>query len=649
MPKATLIKDNQRVAVDVGSQQAKDYFSKGFKLETTPNPSVAGSGSPAGDLSGTMNELPSVSDNTAEFSNFRNLLTDMTRKAYENKPSIKDALAQFNTAVGVGAGVVGPSISGAVLDAEKNRKLDNVGDIFTKTMNTINSMEKIKSQQIENVNTLMGNLATAGLLDQLTGKEFEAIRTTGILPMETLQKISAKVQEIKNKPSYSEQVAGLEKGYANINGVPVKTDGTYDPITGALTDQSKVLSAGKKAYNFTSYAEDPNWGNAVNTILISLPEFTTNEEVNRYIQSKAPGSLLKAEDIESAAEQTGVSPELLLSIAAHESSFGNSAVAKANNNLVGYSNAGETGTNRPASEGGTYTKFATPKDSLMALANNIKQREIDLSGAGKTLTEEQKLAAKTLSTELFGKVAGTKDVNVSLIEKQLLEGKTIDEIRDAMRVGNQSALFTGVIRDAAEAISTRIEGDKKIENFVNSLDRSLGEGNEKRAKELIKNTAIDSYGVDEAKQLRGKERTIQFIEEIQQDLKDYEEKGGKTNIFEGSIEKIAGNVGAVKSPELRAIATKIATAVQQYRRSMSGVAFSVPESKEYKTIFPNIDKTKTFNSSVMESLKQTFAGDLDYSLSNSMGSEAYRKLFKNEEISVGSSGTTSSGLKFTIE
>ena len=407
MPKATLIKDNQRVAVESGSKQAQDLFGQGYKLETKS----------AGDLSGTMNELPSelpgLGENTSQFANFRNLLTDMTRAAYDKKPSIKDALSQFNTQIGAGTGVVSPTISGAVLDTERQRRIGNMGDIFAKTMNTINSMEKIRGEQIQNVNSLMGDLATAGLLDQLTGKEFEQIRQTGVLPMETLQKISAKVNEIKNKPetpSYPEQIAGLEAGYTNVNGVPVKTDGTYDPITGVATDQSKVLKIGNQAYNFTSYAKDPGWGKSVNQIMTSLPEFISNQEVNNYIQSQAPGSLLKAEDIKSIANETGIAPELLLSIAAHESAWGTSNVAKTNNNLVGYSNTGMEGTDRPEGEGGTYTKFNSPKESLMALANNIKRREIDQSTTPQPKSEADKISEKLTAEQK----AVQADINVEL-------------------------------------------------------------------------------------------------------------------------------------------------------------------------------------------------------------------------------------------
>ena len=52
---------------------------------------------------------------------------------------------------------------------------------------------------------------------------------------------------------------------------------------------------------------------------------------------------------------------------------------------------------------------------------------------------------------------------------------------------------------------------------------------------------------------------------------------------------MAKAIGTVADPELRKIATKIASAIQTYRRFMSGVAFSVPESKEYSAMFPSAE------------------------------------------------------------
>ena len=78
------------------------------------------------------------------------------------------------------------------------------------------------------------------------------------------------------------------------------------------------------------------------------------------------------------------------------------------------------------------------------------------------------------------------------------------------------------------------------------------------------------------------------------------------------------------SPE---VATKIAVAIQNYRRSLSGVAFSVPESKEYKDMFPNIGRTQNFNKANLDALMEVMNGDLRNFYSLSMGKNNYDDLF----------------------
>lgn len=243
------------------------------------------------------------------------------------------------------------------------------------------------------------------------------------------------------------------------------------------------------------------------------------------------------------------------------------------------------------------------------------------------------LKARNLAVEIFGKKEGSKVENATLIAGLMQKGMTIDNIRDQLKYSTQSEEFSGALRGAAESIGYNLTADKR-ENLFDSIDRLLDEGKSGQILDLIKKAAVDGVGTEEAKQIRGKDRTIEFMEEIRQDLADYEAKGGDTNIFTGNIEKLAGKVGTVKDPELRTIATKIATAVQQYRRSMSGVAFSVPESKEYQAIFPNIDKTKEFNSSVLDALLGTFKGDLEYFYKNQIGEDNYYELFEKPKEAI---------------
>ena len=335
-----------------------------------------------------------------------------------------------------------------------------------------------------------------GLLSEMndaTKKKFlDSLDWEKMKPKDPLSEYEAKLkldQKYKDTtPSVSEQLAAAEGGYDINDGKIVKSDGTYDPITGTKTDTSKVIKVGNQSYNFTSYATDPNWGNAINDILTSLPDFTTSQEVNNYIQSQAPGSILKAEDIEAVALQEGISPELLLSIAAHESAWGTSNVAKQNNNFSGNSNVGERGTARPTSEGGYYTKFASPADSLRALAKNILKREIDQSSISQPESEADKIAQ-----DIFSGVSNLKLSDISTAKN--LRGK----VSEKLTALKKEAIAKG---DMAGILSSSAGGATVSDTFSQSFSKAMGTmgqldelynafDNEKASKQYSKDTGID--------------------------------------------------------------------------------------------------------------------------------------------------------------
>ena len=174
----------------------------------------------------------------------------------------------------------------------------------------------------------------------------------------------------------------------------------------------------------------------------------------------------------------------------------------------------------------------------------------------------------------------------------------------------------------------RFSKDQRDSAFT-GLDDVLAGGDIKQTRDYIRSMALESVGEDRAKTVEGKERTIEFLSEVADDLKKYEQNGGDTNVFTGTLEQLAGKIGMVKNPGLRKIASKILTARQQYRRSMTGVAFSKGESQEYDDLFPGIDKTANFNSENIGALQQTFSGDVDYFYTRRMGADNYNKIFKS--------------------
>jgi len=249
------------------------------------------------------------------------------------------------------------------------------------------------------------------------------------------------------------------------------------------------------------------------------------------------------------------------------------------------------------------------------------------------LSNEQLLQAQTLSSELFGKIVGSKAENVQRITDLMKEGKNINQIRDFLKTGRFSTGFSGVMRDAAESIAINLT-DKQSGAFLDSIDRSIEEKNTQRVKSLLTKTAIDSFGVEESKKVRGTQRTLQFINEIETDLVTYQNNNGAMSVFEGSSEKIINKAGEVKNVELRRIAVKIAKSIQEYRRSMTGVAFTPPEAKEYRDIFPSISNAKNLNTATIKGLREAMQGDLNFYMEDRMGKDAYNNIFQQPEVAM---------------
>jgi len=209
-------------------------------------------------------------------------------------------------------------------------------------------------------------------------------------------------------------------------------------------------------------------------------------------------------------------------------------------------------------------------------------------------------------------------------------------------MSSQSPEFSESVRDTAQTISVNDSDNVRNANF-DALDDFIQRGDMGGAKDYIKQMALSHATADQQNQFYGKERTIEFLGEIKDDLSALEKSGFSTNFFTGNWENLVAKVGQVKNPEMRKVATKIATAVMQYRRSMTGVQFGMIENKEYKRIFPNINKINVFNSASINALQESFRGDLDNFYSLKMGRKNYEKIFGKSEKSVLKESATPQG------
>ena len=121
----------------------------------------------------------------------------------------------------------------------------------------------------------------------------------------------------------------------------------------------------------------------------------------------------------------------------------------------------------------------------------------------------------------------------------------------------------------------------------------------------------------------GRFEAIGALEEIKDLLYEYEAEDGDTNIFTGTMEKIANKIGTTLDPQLVDIATQIRMAIMDYRKAVTGAAFTEAESAEYERIFPSIGKVKNVNSRAIDSLSRTFNRNQEIFMRHMIGSKNY--------------------------
>jgi hypothetical protein len=264
-------------------------------------------------------------------------------------------------------------------------------------------------------------------------------------------------------------------------------------------------------------------------------------------------------------------------------------------------------------------------DRLKSAEINQKNRSGAGGGAGGTDTagvdEGTQIAAWSMAVKLGGGQRSAAKIYPSIISR-LKQGYTLDQIADETRFSQQSSEFSGPAREGMQQIYAGKSG-KAVDSAFEYFDDILAKGDKKAASDYLRASARKSAPAEMQQQVMGTERALDFINEIEEDLTNFEANGGSTNIFSGKAENVRKKLGYVKDPEMRKIAEKIHTAIMKYRRSMSGAAFSVPESAEYKAIFPSTDKTGALNTSLIDAIKETFSGDVKQFYENTMGTNAY--------------------------
>jgi hypothetical protein len=139
-----------------------------------------------------------------------------------------------------------------------------------------------------------------------------------------------------------------------------------------------------------------------------------------------------------------------------------------------------------------------------------------------------KSSANTLAQQLYGSSAiKTKDGYENFVQPiidRLGAGEDIDRIADDLRFQGQSTQLSGVMREAVQQITSDYSA-AKTQTILDKFDDTLDTGDVGKVQDFLKKIAVESTTADESRQIRGKERTLEFIQEIWQDLQTYRPAG----------------------------------------------------------------------------------------------------------------------------
>ena len=169
--------------------------------------------------------------------------------------------------------------------------------------------------------------------------------------------------------------------------------------------------------------------------------------------------------------------------------------------------------------------------------------------------------------------------------------------------------------------------------FNETLKKYVDNEDYTRAFEYITTQAKQATDTDTRSALNSAESAISALVSIRDWLDAYRAAWWDTNIFAWTSEQVANKIWKTTDPWLKKLATQINVAIQNYRKAISGAAFSESEAAEYAAIFPSTKNDKELNDAPIDWALQTMLQNLNSNYSQILGNETYVDLLKAYEDS----------------
>ena len=189
-----------------------------------------------------------------------------------------------------------------------------------------------------------------------------------------------------------------------------------------------------------------------------------------------------------------------------------------------------------------------------------------------------------------------------------------------------NAPFQGTIDNMLSGISAKAPYERestRLESLANKGDWS----NLLQALKVRAKSDSSLIPADKRSELIGAETGIPAMKRFASALKAYENTpGAQPGFFQGNVESIDRRLGQLKNdPKFSALATELEASFQQYRKDMTGAAFSAAESAQYEKVVPSMSKTLDLNLAVIQGMQNFLTHKVDGIYGSAIG-EGYDNL-----------------------
>lgn len=142
---------------------------------------------------------------------------------------------------------------------------------------------------------------------------------------------------------------------------------------------------------------------------------------------------------------------------------------------------------------------------------------------------------------------------------------------------------------------------------------------------------------------------LKGIDRMSAIMNELEASGVDTNIFSGTAQSIKNKIGQLGDPNLVDLAQQALNARDLIARLRTGAALTKTEEEMYKKMTPSLFRTAELNKEILDNLKTNIQSSTDSYLGLSISPKQSETLKKSETKSTSKTGTTKSGIKYTIE